>query len=123
MAQASALTAYAFERAAPAAAAHALVSHGVAVSLTEDLHGIEAEWRAFEREADGTVFQCFDWLATWQRHVGAAPGVRPAIVTGRDERGCILFLLPLAVQRIAFARELVWLGMDLCDYTGPLLAP
>jgi CelD/BcsL family acetyltransferase involved in cellulose biosynthesis len=35
----------------------------------------------------------------------------------------MLFLLPLAVRRFAFVRELIWLGMDLCDYTGPLLAP
>jgi CelD/BcsL family acetyltransferase involved in cellulose biosynthesis len=123
MAQASALTTYAFERSAPEAATHAFISHGIAVDLTDDLRGIEAEWRAFEREADTTVFQSFDWLSTWQRHIGARQDVRPAIVTGRDEHGRLLFLLPLAVQRTAFVRELVWLGMDLCDYTGPLLAP
>jgi CelD/BcsL family acetyltransferase involved in cellulose biosynthesis len=123
MAEASALTAYAFERSAPGAAAHGFAADGVDVDVNEDLRSLEAEWRAFEREADGTVFQTFDWLSTWQRHIGERHGVRPAIVSGRDERGRLLFLLPLAIQRAAFARELVWLGMDLCDYTGPLLAP
>lgn len=123
MAQASALRAYAFERTAPEAAAHAFASHGMTINFAEDLHSIEADWRAFEREAEGTVFQSFDWLSSWQRHIGALQDVRPAIVTGRDRLGHLLLLLPLAVQRIAFARELVWLGMDLCDYTGPLLAP
>ena len=123
MAAISALTAYEFEREAPKTAPASFMSCDMAVSVAEDLHGIEAEWRSFEREADGTVFQSFDWLSTWQRHIGARGDVRPAIVTGRDERGRMLFLLPLAVQRSAFARELVWLGMPLCDYAGPLLAP
>jgi CelD/BcsL family acetyltransferase involved in cellulose biosynthesis len=68
------------------------------------------------------VFQSFEWLSTWQRHIGAPQGVRPAIVIGRGPDRAILFLLPLATQRCAFTRELVWLGMQLCDYTGPLLA-
>jgi CelD/BcsL family acetyltransferase involved in cellulose biosynthesis len=123
MTKASALTTYAFERSTPETAPHALVAHGVVLSVVEDLHKLEAEWRAFEVEADATVFQHFDWLSTWQRHIGARRDVRPVIVAGRGERGRLLFLLPLAIQRIAFARELVWLGMDLCDYNGPLLAP
>ncbi len=123
MAEISALTAYEFERAAPETAPASFTSLGIALSLAEDLHGIEAEWRSFELESDGTVFQSFDWLSTWQRHIGARADVRPAIVTGRDGRGRLLFLLPLAIQRGAFARELVWLGMSLCDYAGPLLAP
>ena len=56
-------------------------------------------WRAFEPQADGTVFQSFEWLAAWQRHIGARAGVTPAIVVGRDASGTILFLLPLSVLR------------------------
>jgi CelD/BcsL family acetyltransferase involved in cellulose biosynthesis len=91
-------------------------------TVHEDLAGLVAEWRAFEREADGTVFQTCEWLACWQRHVGARQGVQPAIVFGRDANGP-LFLLPLSVRPTRFARTLEWLGSDLCDYNGPLLAP
>ena len=83
---------------------------------------IEHDWRAFEAQADCTVFQSFDWLATWQRHIGVRNGVRPAIVVGRDACGAILFLLPLSVRPRGFARELAWLGCELCDYNAPLLA-
>lgn len=94
----------------------------IELAVYENLSDVEGDWRAFEQRADCTVFQTFDWLATWQRHVGARSGVRPAIVVGRAG-GDVLFILPLATRKIGFARELDWLGSDLCDYNAPLLAP
>jgi CelD/BcsL family acetyltransferase involved in cellulose biosynthesis len=93
----------------------------IRLSVHEDLSVVEQDWRDFETKADGTVFQSFDWLATWQRHIGTLTGVTPAIVVGRDAGG-ILFMLPLATRAAGFARELAWLGSDLCDYNAPLLA-
>jgi CelD/BcsL family acetyltransferase involved in cellulose biosynthesis len=95
----------------------------IRVAIYEDLAAVERDWRAFEPYADRTVFQSFDWLATWQRHIGARNGVQPAIVVGRDVAGPILFLLPLSVRAGGWAHELAWLGSELCDYNGPLLAP
>ncbi len=92
------------------------------LSVYEDLAAIEKDWRAFEPQADGTVFQSFDWLATWQRHIGARAGVTPAIVVGRDAGGAIIFVLPLSICPAGYARELTWLGSDLCDYNAPVLA-
>ena len=101
----------------------ATVPGDISLSVYEDLSAIERDWRAFEAHADGTVFQCFDWLASWQRHIGARNGVRPAIVVGRDSAGASLFLFPLSVRSAGLARELTWLGSELCDYNAPLLAP
>ena len=95
----------------------------IRIAVHEDIAAIEQEWRAFEQAADGTVFQSFDWLATWQHHIGSLDDVAPAIVTGRDNQGRLLFLLPLSVESGGLARRLTWLGTDLCDYNGPLLAP
>jgi CelD/BcsL family acetyltransferase involved in cellulose biosynthesis len=95
----------------------------VRIAVYEDLAAIEREWRAFEPDADCTVFQSFDWLATWQRHIGTRSGVRAAIVVGRDGSGAILFVLPLSVRTGGLIRELTWLGSDLNDYNAPLLAP
>lgn len=41
------------------------------ISITTDLQQIEDSWRDFEQRADCTPFQTFEWLSTWQRHVGA----------------------------------------------------
>jgi CelD/BcsL family acetyltransferase involved in cellulose biosynthesis len=95
----------------------------IALSIHEDIAAIEPEWRSFQRRADGTVFQTCEWLATWQRHVGARRQTKPAIVIGRDGRGQMLFLLPLAIERFGFVRRLTWLGAGLCDYNAPLLVP
>jgi CelD/BcsL family acetyltransferase involved in cellulose biosynthesis len=95
-----------------------------AVNLTvhEDLAAIEQDWRRFEQRAACTVFQTFDWLAAWHRHIGIRCNVRPAIVVGRRGDGQILFLLPLAVHP-GVVRRLAWLGQEMCDYNAPLLAP
>jgi CelD/BcsL family acetyltransferase involved in cellulose biosynthesis len=103
------------EKAAPARALLDLAVH-------ETLAAVEGEWRAFECTADCTVFQTFEWLDAWQRHVGTRNDVRPAIVVGRASDGGVLFILPLATRPMPFGRELVFLGTELCDYNGPLLA-
>jgi len=90
--------------------------------IHSDLNTVEAEWRRFERVADCTAFQTFDWLATWQRHIGARQGVRPVVAVGRFGDGEIAFILPLCVVPGHLARRLCWLGQDLCDYNAPLLA-
>jgi CelD/BcsL family acetyltransferase involved in cellulose biosynthesis len=92
------------------------------LSVHQDLAPLEKEWRAFQEHADCTVFQTFEWAVTWQQHIGARNGVEPAVVIGRADNGEMLFLLPLAVEARAGARRLTWLGSDLCDYNGPLLA-
>ncbi|MEJ0078896.1 MAG: GNAT family N-acetyltransferase [Alphaproteobacteria bacterium] len=94
----------------------------ISLSVHDSFAAVEQDWRRFEQTADCTPFQTFDWLSAWQRHVGAAKGVTPAIVIARrgDE---ILFLLPLGIERRSFARRLTFLGDVLCDYNAPLLAP
>jgi CelD/BcsL family acetyltransferase involved in cellulose biosynthesis len=93
----------------------------IELTICRDLDSIEADWRAFEQQADATAFQSFDWLSLWYRHVGRPAGVRPAIVLGRSA-GNLAFLLPLAV-RPGLVRTLTFLGEDLCDYNAPLIAP
>ncbi len=105
------------------ASASSVAAKTVRLSIHDDIAAVEGDWRAFQVVADATVFQSYEWLSAWQRHVGARMGVRPAIVVGRDAGGGMLFLLPLMVERSAGFRRLTWLGSDLCDYNAPLLAP
>jgi CelD/BcsL family acetyltransferase involved in cellulose biosynthesis len=92
----------------------------IQLSLHGDLAEVEAEWRAFEAQADCTAFQSFDWLSAWQRHIGAGEGRQPAIVIGR-QNGQTLFILPLMLSTGAL-RRVEWLGEFLINAGAPLLA-
>jgi CelD/BcsL family acetyltransferase involved in cellulose biosynthesis len=96
---------------------------GIHLQVFRKLQEVSETWKAFERQADGSVFQSFAWLANWQRHIGARQGTEPAIVVGRDDAGELLFILPLAVERRFRRRRLTWLGAQLGDYNGSVLAP
>ena len=90
-------------------------------SFHDRLESVEAEWRRFERNADCTPFQTFDWLSRWQRHIGTREGMQPAIVVGSFADGKTAFILPLGIDRSRGARRLCWLGQDLNDYNAPLI--
>ena len=103
--------------------ARATNSVSARLSVTSELASIEHEYRGFEERADCTPFQTFDWLATWQRCIGAPAGIKPAIVTATQRNGQLLFILPLAIEPSRFNRRLVFLGHAICDYNAPLLSP
>src|SRR5215471_20583246 len=84
------------------------------LAIARDLQSLEPEWRRFEQYADATVFQSFDWLSLWHRHIGSKHGVRVAVVLGHTPAGELLFLLPLAVTPGPI-RRLTFLGDGLCD--------
>ena len=106
------------EQAVAAAPARALD-----LAVYDSLAAVESAWRGFERQADCTAFQTYAWLSAWQRHIGTRNDVVPCIVVARDASGAIQCILPLATRPAGFARELVFLGTELCDYNAPLLAP
>jgi CelD/BcsL family acetyltransferase involved in cellulose biosynthesis len=96
---------------------------GLSLSVHDKLADVEQDWKAFEAQADCTVFQTYDWLAKWQQHIGSRNRTAPAIVVGRDAGDAVVFILQLAIDTDHFTRRLTWLGSDLCDYNAPLLAP
>ena len=100
--------------------ASAIGTHDMRLTIHNDLASIERDWRAFERDADCTVFQTFDWMSAWHRNIGARTGVTPVIVMVRDSAGGLLLILPFAIEPGA-VRRLTWFASDLCDYNAPLL--
>ena len=50
--------------------ASATDTHDMRLTIHNDLAAIERDWRAFERDADCTAFQTFDWMSAWHRHIG-----------------------------------------------------
>src|ERR1700756_4774239 len=91
------------------------------ISIHDDFADVETLWRRFERVADCTPYQTFDWLAAWQRHIGVCDGARPVIALASYADGEPAFLLPLAVEPSGAARRLCWLGQGFNDFNPPLL--
>jgi CelD/BcsL family acetyltransferase involved in cellulose biosynthesis len=118
--------ALAFEAGSDAAACRTDAASDAAAKLEFTLYGrlepIESEWRRFERHADCTPFQTFDWLSTWQRHIGRRAHVQPVIALASFADGSTACILPLGIDCCRGARRLCWLGQDLNDYNAPLVA-
>jgi CelD/BcsL family acetyltransferase involved in cellulose biosynthesis len=79
------------------------------VDIIRDLEAAEPIWRSFERQFC-TPYQRFDFLATWQRQVGAHEGLTPFIVIGHDGERRPLFLLPLALETALGVRCAKFMG-------------
>jgi len=88
-------------------------------SLTIEVHRsldpIEEAWRALERDGVAPVYQTFDWVDAWQRHVGAPHGVEAMIVVGKVW-GQPVFIWPMGRCRKAGIRIGHWLGGSHSNY-------
>jgi CelD/BcsL family acetyltransferase involved in cellulose biosynthesis len=81
------------------------------VELFEDMAKAEPHWRALEAgPVLATPYQRYDFLALWQRHVGAEGGMTPFIVVGFNAGGAPLFLWPLGRRRIGSLQVVEFLG-------------
>ncbi|WP_169391267.1 GNAT family N-acetyltransferase [Stappia stellulata] len=85
------------------------------IRAASDPAEVEAEWRALEINAFGTLFTTYDWLSSWYRLVGRPRGIRALIVVG-EIRGEPAFLLPLGLT--GKAKGTFTIGRFLGDFHG-----
>ena len=91
----------------PATTAPVLARVAVFRSMAE----AEPDWRALESSpALMSAYQRFDFMAAWQRHLGSAEGVRPAIVVGFDAVNAPLVVLPFGTRRFGALQVVSFLG-------------
>jgi CelD/BcsL family acetyltransferase involved in cellulose biosynthesis len=76
---------------------------------------IEREWRQLEATGHGTIFQRYDWVDAYGRHVLPHEKAQPAIVLGKLD-GRPAFILPLAISRVGPARVAKWIGGNHSGY-------
>src|ERR1041384_3680779 len=81
------------------------------VEVFTDMRAAEPHWRELMRgNVLATVYQRFEFLSEWQRHVGATDGVEPFIVVAFDTVGAPLCLRPFGRRRVGSLRVLEFLG-------------
>ena len=86
------------------------------------LDDARATWRTFQENGSSYVFQSYEWLNSWYRHIGSARGDKPFLVAVYDdagEPGCFLAFSVVAEGGITV---LTWFGDPLNDYGAPILA-
>ena len=86
------------------------------VTVSSNLNSCRHAWASLQGSAITTAFQSFDWLDSWQRHVGAAAGVQPVIVTGCRSDGTTAFILPFGLVRKLGCTVLTWLSCPHSNY-------
>ena len=99
----------------------ALASRGIArLELIVDIQAAEPHWRKLEASGVLSPYQRFDWIAGWQRHIGAAEGASPLLVAGFNERGEPMFVLPFGAFAQGRFRIVRFLGGKHANYNfGP----
>jgi len=96
---------------------------GMAVRIHPAFEHCEMRWRAAQASCAAYGFQSYDWLATWQRELGARQGWEVCIVELTDADDRTLMLLPLGLRRKQGIRIAGFLGGEITDYHAPLLHP
>ncbi|WP_160170938.1 GNAT family N-acetyltransferase [Lutibaculum baratangense] len=96
---------------------------GVIVRATVlDLEGAEPAWRHLEATGIATPNHRYEWMAAWQRHIGASDGIEPAVVVGYDAAGQPVLVWPLGVRQALGVRIASWLGGRFANYQMGLYA-
>jgi CelD/BcsL family acetyltransferase involved in cellulose biosynthesis len=71
------------------------------IDVLDNLQMAESIWRALEGDgALASPYQRYDWILSWQTHIGARNGITPFLVVGRELDGTPLFLWPLGTRRV-----------------------
>ncbi|WP_319798839.1 GNAT family N-acetyltransferase [Nitrobacter sp.] len=78
---------------APARSSGQHIAH---VEVFHDLREVEPVWRSLETLQLSTPYQRFDFLSSWQRHVGTRTNLQPCMIVASDAGRRPLLLLPLA---------------------------
>jgi len=84
---------------------------------------IEDIWREFERTANASCYQRFDFVSAWHQHIGRRTGHRPYIIAAFNESGDPTFIWPLMAKRRFFLTYLVWPGGKHANYNMGLTDP
>src|ERR1700712_3640226 len=87
------------------------------VDVLHDLGQAEGIWRRLEdHQHVSTAYQQFDFLAPWQRLVGARENFRPFMVISKDLKRRPLLLLPLVLRQEHGIRIASFMGGKLTTF-------
>ncbi len=92
---------------------------GCDVYACSDLDAVGEIWKKFQKTAELTPFQRFEWLRHWYRSFSNGR-IEPFVVLVY-EAGRLVLIAPLAIETGHFTRRLIWLGHSVNDHNAPIV--
>ena len=102
---------------------HGLRTDELRIEIRPSIAASLADWRRFEREAVGTLYQNSTWCQAWSETVGSSIQISPRIVFVTNAAAEIQLVLPLQIRRRQGVRVLEWLGSPHHNYGLGLYRP
>lgn len=95
------------------------------VSTSEEFDKLEEEWNALIEQADGTVFQTFEWQQSWWKYFGSSHRLHCLVFhSGATTIGIApLFTEFVRYAGVPLARRLQFIGRGLSDYLQVISLP
>jgi len=90
------------------------------LEVSDSIDELEFEWSALARAARN-LFGTPEWVRAWQESFGDPHGLR--LVSGRDDDGRLLGVVPLVVERRGPLRIARFAGHGVGDILGPIVDP
>ena len=80
------------------------------IAVENDFEVLHDEWRELQNHGWTSVYQTVEWCETWYNTAGVAQNTQLCLVTGRDNTGKLVFLLPLGLYQTNGLRVIRWLS-------------
>jgi CelD/BcsL family acetyltransferase involved in cellulose biosynthesis len=96
------------------------------ITTLTGLAAVREEWTELAQSAEGiTVFQTWEWVASWYEHFGRR--TKPVILAVRSGDGQLVGVVPCSIARVGLLGiRLLFLlgpGHDLTEYLAPIFRP
>ena len=90
------------------------------VENTRTFAALEREWDDLYRNSPlATPFQTWAWMYSWWQYYGESYELR--LITVRNDKGLLVGLVPLVLERTMGFARLLWIGTGLSDYLDMLV--
>ncbi|EAU43122.1 hypothetical protein FP2506_09771 [Fulvimarina pelagi HTCC2506] len=93
----------------------------IGVRLEPDFDFSSSDYAALFSASNATAFQHPLWLTEFYGKLAPARDASPVVVTGRDESGRLVFLIPMILRRIRGFRLLEAHDLGVSDYCAPVI--
>lgn len=88
----------------------------VEISIFQTFDDVEQIWRELEKQTAISCYQKFDFVDSWFKNLGVNHGLKPFIISGKNEKGETAFIWPFVLKTNKLGTYLTWPGEKHANY-------